>query len=75
MLEEFQVIWDGHLGQLNTATHRVEEYSPEAKSMHAVPYRADLKTRETERVEHDEMQAMKVVEPEQKELASPIVSV
>lgn len=43
MLEHVQEMWDGHLGQINTATDRVEVTFPEASAFHAVSYRVGLK--------------------------------
>lgn len=39
-VKEYHEMWDVNLGQINTATHRVDLSSPEAVAIRAVPYHA-----------------------------------
>lgn len=46
ILEKFQIMWDPHLGEINTATHRVMLSSLEARAIHVVPYCTGSKAQE-----------------------------
>lgn len=74
-LDQFHKIWDGHLVQINTATHRIGLSSPGATPIHTVPYRAFPKAREAEREEINKLLAMKIIEHAQIEWPLPILSV
>lgn len=63
MLKQVQETWNGHFGQINTATHRVELSLPEPKPVHTVSYRAGLKAQEADQEEVDKTLEMKVSYP------------
>lgn len=69
MLDQFQEMWDGHLGKMNAVTYKVKYYSPEPKQIHAVQYRAYPKPRESEKEEVHIALEMKFIEPAQTEWA------
>lgn len=51
ILSQFEHMWDGHLGRITTAKHRIELLEPTTRSVHSAPYRASSKTREFEKLE------------------------
>lgn len=63
MLELYQTIWHRHLGTLNTTTHRIE--------LHSAFFRAGPKARQSQKDEIDRLLKENVIEPSQKEWASP----
>lgn len=73
MLSEFESMWDGHLGRISTAKHRIELSDPNTAPVLSAPPHDGPKTREFERIEVDKMLAENVIEPAQTEWASPIV--
>lgn len=73
MLEQFQSMWDGRLGTIKAAKHRIELTPPNARPIHSVPYRAGPVARTFEKTEIDRLLRMDVIEPAQTEWASPIV--
>ena len=75
MLEPFAHMWDGHLGHIHAATHRIELVADDTLPVHCAPYRAGPNAREFERQEMQKMVDMGVIEPAQTEWASPIVFV
>lgn len=72
MLENFQEMWDGLLGQISKIPKGVWLWSPEAIPIHAIPYCARPKEQQGEKEEIDEKLAMKVIISAQEEWASPI---
>lgn len=73
MLEQFQGMWDAHLGEPSAATCRVESSSPEARRIYVVPYPAGPKSRKIEEEKIGNMLETKVAEPTQTEWALSIV--
>lgn len=64
---------DGRVGCITTAKHRSKELDNQTKPAHSAPYRANLKTREFENAELEEMLKQQDIDPEQTESAAPIV--
>ena len=73
MLSEFAEMWDGQLGTITAAKHRIDLDPPDSIPIHSVPYRAGPKAREFEKQEIQKMLSMNVIEPAQSEWAAPIV--
>lgn len=67
MLSQFQHLWDGHLGRIATAKHRIELIDPTTLPVHSVPYRACPKTREFEKLEVAKMLNDNIIETPQTE--------
>ena len=74
LLEPFQSMWDGTLGELKATEHRID-LMPDSKPVHQAPYRAGPTQRQREKEEIDNMLAKGVIEPANTEWASPIVFV
>ena len=72
MLDEFASMWDGHLGRVSIAKHRIE-LQPGARPSYSAPYRAGPKARDFEKSEIDKMLKAGVIEPAKTEWAAPIV--
>lgn len=72
MLSKFENMWDGTLGTIKAAVHRIE-LEPGSRPIHQQPYRAGPTQREHERREIDKMLKAGVIEPAKTEWASPIV--
>lgn len=53
MIDQFKKMWDGYLGHITAAMHRVELDPPAAKLIHTVPYRARPKERYLQKNEID----------------------
>lgn len=66
-------MWDGYLGQVNTATLGVELSLPEARPIRTVPYRSSSKAKEAENEKFEKILAIKVIEPEKTGWSLPIV--
>lgn len=73
MLQEYKDMWDGRLGQLGIAKHRIVLTSTDIWPINFVPYRAGRKEREFEKMEIDKMIRMNVIEPRDSEWASPFL--
>ncbi|CAN8064059.1 unnamed protein product [Agarophyton chilense] len=54
LLEEFETMWSGHLGQIKATPHRIELLS-DSKPIYQQPYRAGSKAREIELKEVERM--------------------
>lgn len=67
ILSELESRWDGHLGRISTAKHRIEPNDPTIVLVHSDPYRAGPKKCEFERIKIDKMLAGKIIEPAQTE--------
>lgn len=65
-------MWDGHLGRINIAKHRIE-LEPKSNPVHLAPYRAGPTVREFQVHEIEKMLSKKVNEPAQTEWVAPIV--
>jgi Reverse transcriptase (RNA-dependent DNA polymerase) len=74
MLERHRSMWDGRLGQVHAATHRID-LIPTVKPVHAQPYRAGPRARAAESAEIQRMLKEGVIEPATSEWASPVVLV
>ena len=74
LLEPYQDMWSGQLGQLKATEHRIE-LEPGSKPVHQAPYRAGPLQREMEKKEIDNMLEKGVIEPATTDWASPIVFV
>lgn len=72
LLEPFADMWDGHLGEISKAKHRIclEE---NAKPIFQVPYRVGQKWRELEKAEVNKQLGVGVIEPSSAEWAGPVV--
>lgn len=66
-------MWEGHLGCITDAKHRVELLDNQKKPVHLVRYRTGPKTIEFEKAEIEKAVAWHKVEPTQTEYAAPIV--
>ena len=73
MLEKYESMWDGHIGQITVAKHRIDLVDEGMRPIHAHPYRAGPKRRELEKAELDNMLKEGIAEPATTEWASPIV--
>jgi len=71
-LRPFEDMWDGHLGTISAAKHRIE-VPVEARPVRGVPYRAGPRMRQVEKEHIEDMLAQKVIEPANSEWASPVV--
>jgi hypothetical protein len=71
-LAKHRSMWDGRLGHVHTATHRID-LTPGAKPVHAQPYRAGPRAREAEAAEVQRMLEAGVIETASSEWASPVV--
>lgn len=74
MLGTHRSMWDGRLGHVQTTSHRIE-LVPDARPVHAQPYRAGSRAREAESSEVQRMLKAGVIEPTASEWASPVVLV
>jgi len=74
LLAKYRQMWDGHLGHVTTANHRIE-LIPGAKPVQVQPYRAGPRARELESEEVQRMLKAGVIEPAISEWASPVVLV
>ena len=72
MLGEFEEMWNGRLGRIDAAKHRIQ-LTPEARPVFQAPYRAGQKAREFVKEEVTRMLRDGVIEPSASEWASPIV--
>ena len=72
MLEDYTHMWDGRLGNVEAAKHRIN-FVPGAKPVCQAPYRAGPKQRELEKMEIDMMKEAGVIEPSTFEWDAPIV--
>lgn len=61
MLLESSTIWNGHLGNILKAQHRIGLHSENTRPIHSAPYRAELKTREFVATEIDRMLQQKFI--------------
>lgn len=68
-------MWDGYLGHIIVAVHRIELTPSDTRPIHLAPYRAGPKARNFEKTEIDNMSWMGLIEPAPAERASPIVLV
>ena len=73
MMSNFSDMWDGRLGTITAAKHRIDLDPVDSRPIHSAPYRAGPKAREFEKQEIQKMLAMNVIEPAQSEWAAPIV--
>ena len=62
MLRKYAHMWDGSLGEISTAEHRID-LTPEAKPVRSAPYRAGPKARRAEREEVERMLRAEFIEP------------
>ena len=74
MLGTHRSMWDGRLGHVQTTSHRIE-LVPDARPVHAQPYRAGSRAREAESSEVQRMLKAGFIEPTASEWASPVVLV
>ena len=72
MLSDFKDMWSSHLGNIDTAKHRIE-LKPCARPIYQAPYRARPIAREKEKKESDLMLRAGVIEPTSAGWASPVV--
>lgn len=72
MLEPFSKMWDGHLGRISVAKHRIDLMSG-STPVHSAPYRAGPKVREFQRTKINRMFEQEVLESVTTEWAAPIV--
>ena len=71
-LEPHATMWDGHIGTINLAKHRIE-LKEGAKPVYQQPYRAGPHQRQLEEIEIKKMLDADVIEPAITEWAAPIV--
>ena len=74
MLGEFEEMYDGKLGAINTTEHTIE-LIPGTRPVHTHPYREGPKTREIVKGEVERQLRAGVIEPAQSAWASPVVIV
>ena len=74
MLAPFSSMWDGSLGRVNVAVHRIET-PKDARPFRSQPYRAGPKMRELEEQEIKRQLDLGVIRPSQSEWASPVLLV
>ncbi|CAN8063812.1 unnamed protein product [Agarophyton chilense] len=74
LLEEFETMWSGHLGQIKATQHRMG-LLPDSKPIYQQPYRAGPKAREIELKEVERMLEEGAVEPANSDWAIPVVLV
>lgn len=67
MLCDFESMWNGNLGQINIAKHRMKLFQVDARPIHSALYRAGSKARESEKKELDKMLSDEIIEPAQTE--------
>ena len=72
MLEEFQSMWDGHLGEINITKHRIEVV-PGTRPIRQHPYRTGMRAKVFEASEIEKMLRDNVIRPSKSEWASPVV--
>lgn len=53
MLDEFQLMWDGHLGTMKAAKQRIELTPPNAGPFQSIPYSAGTAAYALEKTEID----------------------
>lgn len=75
MMGEFASMQDGHLGQIAAAEHRIDLVSPKKIPSHQSSYLPESWHRELRKTEDDRVPADDLIEPANKEWASPIVFV
>lgn len=66
-------MWDGHLGRINVAKHRVKPFDDNTQPIHSSPYRAETTTREFEKIKIERMFKGDIIKPAQKKWATPAV--
>ncbi|CAN8075928.1 unnamed protein product [Agarophyton chilense] len=74
LLEVFETMWSGHLGQIKATQHRIE-LLPDSKPIYQQPYHAGPKAREVELKAVEQMLQEGVIEPANSDWASPVVLV
>lgn len=73
MLSEFEMIWDGHLGRIQNAKHRIALSPADAKPIQSALYWASPKARHFEKNEIYIMFSEEFIEPVQIEWTSAIL--
>lgn len=73
MLELFSPMWDGHVGRITIAKHRIEMNTRDIRPINSAPYRVGPAARAFEKEEQAKMTKMRVIEPAQREWAAPTV--
>lgn len=73
MLAKLQKMWDGRLGRVPIAKHRVEWITLDLRHINAASYRAEPKARELEKTEIDKMLGVNDIELAEAKWAAPIV--
>ena len=74
MLTPYSHMWQGQLGAVNAAKHRIE-INPDAKPFRSQPYKAGPADREETTREVKRQLALGVIKPSQSEWASPLLLV
>lgn len=64
-MAEFTDMWDGKQGKIKAVKNQIEFYSPESKSVHSTPYRAESIARKWEKKEMEKMLSLGVIKPAQ----------
>jgi len=72
LLEKHRALWSGHLGSIKATEHRIE-LKPGSKPVRLHPYRMGPRTGELIKAQVDRMLKLEVIEPSQREWASPVV--
>lgn len=73
VMEQFDSVWAGHLGQIVVAKHRIILNPSDASSTHSVPHRAEPMKWKLGREQVVKLQKASVAEPAMTKWASPVV--
>lgn len=73
MLSDVDSMWDGQIGGVTIAKHRMELPSRDAETTHPAPYQAGPKAHEFEKHDVDQILLTGAIEPAQTEVAAPVV--
>lgn len=63
MVQEFEHMWDGRLGQIGIAKQRISLTSTDIQLATSLPYHAESRAQEVEKTENDKKLRVNVIEP------------